>query len=408
MDLADDLITDPYGAYATLRTSSPVHRIKGTDGQPAWIVTRYEDVRAGLADPRLSLDKKNALPGNYHGLRLPPALDANLLNMDPPDHTRIRRLVGKAFTPGRVQRLRAPVRAMADGLLDTLGQQGSADLMAAYAAPLPVSVICELLGVPQDRRGDFRGWAQVLLAPDPDRPEAGRQAIGAMLAFFVELIEHKRHSPQDDLLSGLIAAHDAEDGRLSEDELLSLAFLVLVAGFENTVQLIGNAVGALLRHPEQLAALRKDPTRIPAAVEEAARYEGPALLALRRFPTQDMVIGDVMVKAGETVLLSLSAANRDPDRFPDPDRLDVGRDTAGHLALGHGIHYCLGAPLARAETEIALRALLDRFPRLELDADTEDAAPWRRSLRARGLDRLTVRYQAGPSPFIRSGENVRG
>lgn len=405
--LADDLITDPYGAYETLRTSSPVHRIRGTDGQPAWIVTRYEDVRAGLADPRLSLDKKNGLPGNYHGSRLPPALDANLLNMDPPDHTRIRRLVGKAFTAGRVERLRAPVRALADGFLDALGPHGSTDLIAAYAAPLPIAVICELLGVAPDRRGDFRGWAQALLVPDPDRPEDGKKAVAAMLSYFVELIEHKRHSPNDDLLSDLIAAHDAEDGRLSEDELLSLAFLILVAGFENTVQLIGNAVLALLRHPAQLAVLRKDPSRIPAAVEEAARYEGPALLAIRRFPTQDMAIGGVTVKAGETVLLSLSAANRDPGRFPDPDHFDVGRDTAGHLALGHGIHYCLGAPLARAETEIALRALLDRFPRLELDADAGDPAPWRRSLRARGLDRLAVRYEAGASPVIRSDENVR-
>ncbi|MEU6387993.1 cytochrome P450 [Streptomyces sp. NPDC046939] len=400
MDLADDLITDPYGTYATLRTASPVHRIKGTDGQPAWIVTRYEDVRAGLADPRLSLDKKNALPGNYHGSRLPPALDANLLNMDPPDHTRIRRLVGKAFTPGRVERLRAPVRALADQLLDALGQQGSTDLIAAYAAPLPISVICELLGVAPDRRGDFRGWAQALLVPDPDRPQDGAKAVGAMLAYFVELIEHKRREPKDDLLSDLIAVHDAEDGRLSEDELLSLAFLILVAGFENTVQLIGNAVLALLRHPDQLDELRADSTRIPAAVEEVARYEGPALLAIRRFPTEDMEIGGVPVKAGETVLLSLAAADRDPDRFPDPDRLDLARDTAGHLALGHGIHYCLGAPLARAETEIALRALLERFPRLELDADTEDPAPWRRSLRARGLDRLMVRYDAASASDV--------
>ncbi|WP_331732194.1 cytochrome P450 (plasmid) [Streptomyces sp. NBC_00015] len=393
MDLSDELVTDPYGVYERLRTTAPVHRILGTDGRPAWIVTRYDDVRAGLADPRLSLDKKHAQAGNYQGLQLPPALDANLLNMDPPDHTRIRRLVGKAFTPARVSQLRAPARAVADRLLDELGHDGSADLIAAYAAPLPVTVICELLGIPRDRRGDFRAWTHALIVPDSSRPRAAEQAIGAMMRFFVALIAHKRQSPEDDLLSDLIAVRDSEDGQLSEDELMSLVFLILFAGFENTVQLIGNAVWALLQHPEQLAALREDPTMIAAAVEELSRYEGPALLAIRRFPVEDVTIGGVVVPAGETVLLSLSAANRDPMRFPDPERLDIGRDASGHLALGHGIHYCLGAPLARAETEIALTALLERFTVLELDGD--DAAQWRRSLRARGLKSLQVRFRTG-------------
>ncbi|MEW2494829.1 cytochrome P450 [Streptomyces nodosus] len=391
MDLADDLITDPYGGYEVLRNTSPVHRIQGPDGQPAWIVTRYEDVRAWLADPRLSLDKKHAREGNYHGLQLPPALDANLLNMDPPDHTRLRRLVGKAFTPGRVEQLRASIRATADRLLDVLGEEGSADLIAAYAALLPITVICELLGVPGERRGDFRGWTQALIAPDPNEPTAAKEAVVAMLQFFGHLVAHKRQSPEDDLLSDLIAVRDAEDDRLSEGELMSLVFLILFAGFENTVQLIGNAVWALLQHPEQLVSLRKDPSKIPAAVEELFRYEGPALLAIRRFPVEDITIGGVTVPAGETVLLSLSAANRDPNRFIDPDRLDIERDAGGHLALGHGIHYCLGAPLARTETEIALRALLERFTHLEADGD---APNWRRSLRARGLKELPVRYRA--------------
>lgn len=390
MELADDLITDPYGAYKQLRTTSPVHRIRGADGQLAWIVTRYEDVRAGLADPRLSLDKKHAKAGNYQGLRLPPVLDANLLNMDPPDHTRIRRLVGKAFTPGRVGQLRTPIRAIAGRLLDELGEEGNADLIGAYAAPLPITVICELLGIPREQRGDFRGWTQALIAPDPSRPQAAKEAVGAMMQFFAELIAHKRHRPEDDLLSDLIAVRDTEHDRLSEAELTSLAFLILFAGFENTVQLIGNAVWALLQHPKQLAALRQDPSKITAAVEELSRFEGPALLAIRRFPTEDVTIGGVTVPAGETVLLSLSAANRDPDRFTDPDRLDIERDATGHLALGYGIHYCLGAPLARAETEIALTALLKRFPLLELDGD--DAQQWRRSLRARGLMSLPVRF----------------
>lgn len=391
MDLADDLMTRPYDVYERLRSTAPVHRITGTDGQPAWLVTRFDDVRTALADPRLSLDKTHAREGNYRGLSLPPALDANLLNMDPPDHTRLRRLVGRAFTQRRVEQLRTPIRATADRLLDALGEQGTTDLIASYAAPLPITVICDLLGVPDSYRRDFRGWTTALIAPDPGRPKAAKEAIVAMLGFFKELMAHKRREPADDLLSDLIAVRDTEGDRLTEDELMSLAFLILFAGYENTVQLIGNAILALLQHPEQMAVLRHDPSRIHASVEEFARYEGPALLAIRRFPTQDVTIGGIRIPAGETVLLSLSAANRDPDRFPDPDRLDLGRDAAGHLALGHGIHYCLGAPLARAETEIALAALLERFEELEL---TGEEPRWRPSLRARGLLDLPVHYRA--------------
>ncbi|MFC8666906.1 cytochrome P450 [Streptomyces sp. NPDC057199] len=403
--LTDGLLTHPHAVYDRLRDSAPVHRITGPDGSPAWLVTRYGDVREALADPLLSLDKRHALPGGYKGFALPPALDANLLNMDPPDHTRIRRLVGRAFTTRRVEQLRVPIRQTADRLLDALGTNdgrgtndgphGSTDLIAAYAAPLPITVICDLLGVPDEHRRDFRAWTDVLVAPDPARPQAAKEAIVAMLGFFTQLLADKRKEPADDLLSDLIAvrdeSHSAENGRLTEDELMSLTFLILFAGYENTVQLIGTAVLALLQHPDQLAALRADPTRLPAAVEEFMRYDGPALLAIRRFPLQDVTIGDVTVPAGETVLLSLAAADRDPRRFPDADRFDLGRDATGHLALGHGIHYCLGAPLARLETEIALAALLERLPDLKLDGDPDDLR-WRPSLRARGLLTLPVTY----------------
>ncbi|MGW1048177.1 cytochrome P450 family protein [Streptomyces sp. NPDC002586] len=389
MELAHGLIDHPYDVYRRLRDTAPVQRVTGPDGAPAWLVTRYEDVRAALADPRLSLDKRHASDGTYKGFALPPALDANLLNMDPPDHTRIRRLVGRAFTPHRVQQLREPIRRTADRLLDAFGPHGTTDLVAAYAAPLPITVICDLLGVPESHRLDFRVWTDALVAPDPARPGAAREAVAAMLGFFTGLLAAKRAETADDLLSDLIAVRDEDGDRLSEDELMSLTFVILFAGYENTVQLIGNAVLGLLQHPDQLAALRKDPTHIPAAVEELARYEGPALLAIRRFPVEDVTIGGVTVPAGETVLVSLSAANRDPARFPDPDRLDLSRDATGHLALGHGIHYCLGAPLARAETEIALAALLERFPELALN---DDELRWRPSLRARGLLALPVRY----------------
>ncbi|MER5525215.1 cytochrome P450 [Streptomyces sp. NPDC002677] len=383
-----ELLADPYAVHARLRETGPVHRVAGTDGLPAWLVTRYEDVRQALADPRFSLDKAHAKPGGYRGLALPPALDANLLNMDPPDHTRVRRLVSQAFTPRRIALLREPVRRTADALLDAVEPLGRTDLIAGYAAPLPITVICELLGVAEEDRPDFRGWTDALVVPDPARP--AKEAVKALLAFFARLLAGKRAEPADDLLSAMIAVRDEED-RLSEDELMSLTFLILFAGYENTVHLIGNATLALLLNPSQLAALRADPARIGPAVEELARYDGPAPLAIRRFPTEDVTIGGVTVPAGETVLLSLAAAHRDPRRFPEPDRLDIGRDATGHLALGHGIHYCLGAPLARLETEIALAALLERLPGLELDVPVGELR-WRPSMRTRGLLGLPVRY----------------
>ncbi|MET9533282.1 cytochrome P450 [Streptomyces sp. NPDC006649] len=385
-----ELVADPYSAYSRLREAGPVHRITGTDGLPAWVVTRYDDVRQALADPRLSLDKRNAAPGGYHGLALPPALDANLLNMDPPDHTRIRRLVSRAFTPRHIARLRGPIRETADSLLDAIEPYGHADLIASYAAPLPITVICDLLGVAPHDRHDFRSWTDALVAPDPAQPHRAKESVRSMLAFFTRLIADKHASPADDLLSSLIAVRDDAD-RLSEDELMSLAFLILVAGYENTVHLIGNSTLALLSHPDQLSAVRADPGRLGGAVEELARYDGPVPLAIRRFPTEDITIGGVGIPAGETVLLSLAAAHRDPHRFTEPDRLDIGRDATGHLALGHGIHYCLGAPLARMETEVALAALLDRFPDLALDV-APDVLRWRPSMRSRGLLGLPVRF----------------
>ncbi|EPH43006.1 putative Cytochrome [Streptomyces aurantiacus JA 4570] len=388
----DGLMNDPYGTYAQLRETAPVRRIAGPDGNPAWLVTRYADVRAALADQHLSVDKRHALPGSYRGFSLPPALDANMLNMDPPDHTRIRRLVVKAFTKHRVESLREPIRRTADALLDAIEEKarthGRADLVAAYAAPLPIAAICDLLGVPATHRIDFTAWTDALIAPDPARPHLAKEAVVAMLGFYTGLVADKRRQPGEDLLSDLIAARDEGD-RLSEDELTSLAFLLHFAGYENAVQLIGNAALALLRHPEQLAALRADPARLPGAVEEFMRYDTSAVFSIRRFAREDLTIGGARVAAGETVFLGLGSAGRDPGRFPDPDRLDIGRDASGHLALGHGIHHCVGAPLARLELTIAIGALLERFPDLALGVPEEELR-WRPSIRARGLLALPV------------------
>ncbi|WFB11007.1 cytochrome P450 [Streptomyces sp. LX-29] len=396
------LIPDPHGALARLREAGPVHPVRYPDGQKAWLVTRYEDVRRALADDRLSLDRRHALPGNYRGFSLPPALDANLLNMDPPDHTRVRRLVVKAFTPGRVERMREPVTRIADDLLDAMEPHGRADLLDAYAGPLPIAVICDLLGVERADRHDFRAWTDAMLLPDPQRPHLAKEAVGNLLRFFTDLIATKRAHPGDDLLSDLIAVRDeAESGadgaqagerdRLSEDELTSLAFLILFAGYENSVHLIANSVLILLDHPELWERLRADPALLPAAVEEFLRYEGPATLAIRRFPREDVKIGGVTVPAGETVLLSLASANRDPARFSDPDRINPHDGQIGHLALGHGIHYCLGAPLARLEAEIALASLVRRFPGLRLDVAREEVRR-RPAIRTGGLISLPVAW----------------
>ncbi|ARF58640.1 cytochrome P450 family protein [Streptomyces gilvosporeus] len=391
------LLDDPHTAYAALRESGPVHRITGPDGQPAWLVTRYDDVRSAFADARLSLDKKHAAPGGYRGFALPPALDANMMNMDPPDHTRIRRLVVKAFTPRRVDALREPVRRVAEGLLDAMEERGGpADLIADYAGPLPVIVICDLLGIPQRDRRDFRAWTDALVTPDPAKPQAMRDAVGAMLEFYTSLIKTKRAEPDDDLLSDLIAVRDDATGtdgdRLSEDELTSLGFLILFGGYENVVHLIGNATLGLLEHPDRLARLRHHPAELPAVVEEFLRHSGPAPLAIRRFAKEDLEIGGVRIAAGDSVLLGIASANRDPARFPDPDAFDHGRDLSGHLALGHGIHYCVGAPLARMETATALGALIARFPGLRL-AVPQGELRRRRTLRAHGLISLPVAWE---------------
>lgn len=389
------MIEDLHPALAKLREAGPVHRIAGTDGRPAWLVTRYEDVRRLFADPRLALDKRHAAPGNYSGFSLPPALDRNLLNMDPPDHTRVRRLVVKAFTPGRVEKMREPVRRIAGELLDAIEPDGRADLLAAYAGQLPIIVICDLLGVPQRDRRDFRAWSDALITPDPARPRAAKEAVGSMLRFYTGLIAKKRAEPGDDLLSDLIRVRDDEtgdgDGRLTEDELTSLAFLILLAGYENTVHLIANSVLTLLDHPKTLQELREDPSGLAAAFDELARYEGPASLGIRRFPLEAIEIGGVTIPAGETVLLSVASAHRDPAHFEDPDGFNPHLGRSGHLALGHGIHYCVGAPLARIETEIALAALLRRFPGLRLDVPRERLR-WRPSTRARGLISLPVAW----------------
>ncbi|GLY05429.1 MULTISPECIES: cytochrome P450 [Actinoplanes] len=378
---SDDFHTDPYAMFGQLRDTAPAVPVNLPDGSPVWLVTRYADVRALLADPRLSVDKATG-DGTWRGFALPPALDANLLNMDPPHHTRIRRLVSQAFTPRRVESLRPLIATTAEELLDRLPTGEPADLIRGYAGPLPVAVISDLLGVPDEDRDRFRSWTDVMLVPPHDDPKAGVRAIVAIHAYLQQLLAAKRAEPAGDLLSALIAAREEGD-RLSEDELTSLAFLLLLAGYENTVHAIGTGI---------LTLLTRDVDRtgdLGPLVEELLRFEPPATVLLRRFTTEDVDVSGVTIPRGRTVLMVVGAANRDPDAFPGPDEVRPGR-AGGHLTFGHGIHYCVAAPLARIELEIAIGAVIRRFPDLSLAVPAGELR-WRPSFRARGLIDLPVR-----------------
>jgi cytochrome P450 len=382
---------DPLAHFARLREDRPVTQVVMPDGTRVWLVTRYEDVRAALADPRLSKDwMAHMTTEEWTPDPVDAYLNRNLLNMDPPDHTRLRQLVVKAFTPRRVASLRPRIGAITSELLDAMAGTDEVDLIEAFAFPLPVTVICELLGIPSADRDKFREWSSVLLSSVASH-EDGRAAAAAMYAYFTGLIAAKRRSPSDDLLSALIAARDEGDS-LDEQELFAMIFLLLVAGHETTVNLIASGMLALLLHPAELARLRSDPSLLPAAVEELLRYANPLNHATERLTTAPTEIGGVVVPGREWVLCATSSANHDPSRFAEPDRLDIGRDTGGHLAFGHGIHYCLGAPLARLEGEVAFGALLARFPSMSL-AVPETALRWRPSSLIHGLEALPVRLR---------------
>jgi cytochrome P450 len=394
--LGDGYFQDPLSVFARMREGSPVTSVITPEGQRAWLITRYEDVRRALADPRLSKDwRKLRAPGFVPDPSVG-FLMAHMLNADPPDHTRLRRLVQKAFTPGRVAGLRPRIEAITASLLDAMeaareadpAGDGAIDLITEFAFPLPMTVICELLGIPDGDREEFKTWSQVILSSTATFDEY-RAAGGAMYAYFTRLLADKRAAPADDLLSALITARDSGDS-LDEPELLAMIFLLLVAGHETTVNLIATGTLALLTHPSEFARLRSDPSLLPGAVEELLRYANPLNHATDRYAPEPLDVGGVLIPAGEPVLVVTSSANRDPARFPDPDRLDLGRDASGHVAFGHGIHYCVGAPLARLEGEIAFGALLARFPGLSLAVEPSQLR-WRPSSLIHGLETLPVR-----------------
>ncbi len=387
----DSYYQDPLGFFARLRESRPVAPVRMPDYGRAWIVTRYADVRTALTDPRLAKDVHRWPGGGRSRPSEATGVYAHMLHFDPPDHTRLRRLVQKAFTQRRAA-LRPRAEEIAAGLLDEMAAaRGDAiDLLDAYARPLPIAVLCELLGIPVADRP----WIAVAVAAYDEHAEHQR-VERELAAYFTELIAAKRAEPGDDLVSALVVACDnaAADGaadELSGNELLATVFLLVMAGFDTTVNLIASGTLALLTHPGEKTRLRQDPSLFPAAVEELLRFTNPVNHANDRFTTEDVPVGDVVIPAGEWVLPAISSANRDPAQFPDPERLDLGRDTGGHVAFGHGIHHCLGAPLARMEAEVALGALLARFPGISLAVPPEELR-WRPVSLMNGLESLPVR-----------------
>lgn len=388
--MAPDFLADPYPTYHRLRTEDPVHQ----SPLGFWVLTRYEDVVAVLRDPRFAKEPMIAAVAARFGI--PPAtIGLSMLDRDPPDHTRLRGLVSKAFTPRVVEGLRPRVQEVVDGLLDGVERAGTMDLIEEFAYPIPVNVICEMLGVPVEDHERFKGWSldlargldSIMLPPDSEVAKRSGMARQGLAEYFRALIAERRASPRGDLLSGLIAAEEAGD-KLSEAELLATCVLLLVAGHETTVNLIGNSMISLLRNPDQLRKLRENPGLIGSAVEELLRYDGPVQRTART-PDQDVTIGGRTIPKGEIVMPFIGAADRDPAQFPDPDRLDITRADNRHVAFGLGIHFCLGAPLARIEGQIAINTLLARLPKLALATETPEH---RQSLTLRGLAALPVRF----------------
>lgn len=395
---------DPFGHFAQARARCPVQRVRLADGHPAWVVLGYDAARQALNDPRISKDMLAALAGNGNVVAegLPgPAFSRHMLNVDPPDHTRLRRLVSRAFVPGRIAALEPAIRGIAGRLLDDLdaaGPDATVDLIEGYAYPLPFGVIGELLGIPAADRPRLHAWFQVLLSGwVGDPPPEAVQAADGIVAYLGDLVDAKRQRPAGDLVSVLVTATDGD--ALTGQELLSSLFQLIVAGHDTTASLIGNGVVALLDHPGQLHALLADPGWLPAAVEELIRFTAPVPHATFRVTAEPVTLGGVQIPPHEQVLVCLGSANRDPGRFPAPDSLDIDRGDGPNLGFGHGIHYCLGAPLARLEAKVAFETLLGRHPRLRL-AVSRDALAWAHGdgLVLRGL--LSLPLVLGPPAGI--------
>jgi len=400
-DLAHIDVTDPkfkaqsYAIYARLRTEAPVCRIKMGRWYSAWLLTRYDDVVDALKDERFAKDPRTApitlkeklLIGTFGPLA------RHMLNSEAQDHKRLRGLVQKAFTPRLVDALRPRIESLTEQLLDRATERSEMDVIRDLALPLPVTIIAEMLGVPASDRERFQRWTAILLEMDigsPLRILGGIPAIRTFLRYLRRLVKLRREQPQNDLISGLVLAEEAGE-KLNEDELLAMIFLLLIAGYETTVNLIGNGTRALLENPDELEKLRAQPSLMPSAIEELLRYDSPLELASSRWARCDTVLAGATIPRGALIAIGLTAANRDPQQFERPDVLDLAREPNRHVAFGQGVHYCLGAPLARLEAHIAFTALLRRFPELRLAVPSNKIC-WRKSMVLRGLEALPVAF----------------
>jgi cytochrome P450 len=388
---------DPYPTYARWRAETPVCRANLPFKQTGWLVTRYDDAVTVLKDPRFINDRVRAQTPEQ-AARMPwiPALfkplERSMLNMDEPDHTRLRGLVHKAFTPRLVANMLGRIQTLTEELLDAVQARGRMDLIRDYALPLPTTVIAELMGVPVQDRHKFHRWSNALISTSGSTWGMLRMLppLWAFLRYIRKQIGIRQEEPRDDLIGALVQAREDGD-RLSEDELLAMIFLLLVAGHETTVNLIGNGLLALLEHPAQMDRLREDPELIKPAIEELLRYDSPVQLASERYAREEVTIGGVTIAPGETVHAILGSANRDERQFDRPDDLDIAREPNRHLAFGQGVHYCVGAPLARLEGQIAINTLLRRFPDLRLDVPPQSLRR-RPGLGLRGLVSLPLAF----------------
>jgi cytochrome P450 len=389
-----EFFADPHPTYAQLREQAPVHRVRNPNGLEYWLVTRFDEARAVFADPRLAKDPRHA----WDALRAagvvsgdPAEATFDLHTTDPPEHTRLRGFVARAFTAGRVDGLRGRTEKIATDLLDAIAVRGEADLVEDFAYPLSLTVIAELLGVPNIDLDRFRVWTLAAMAP-PFAAGAGtarEEGRRGLRQYVTELVAGKRTDPSgDDLLTALIAARDEERG-LTDAEVVALTQQLLFAGHEPVTNFIGNALVSLFRHPDQLARLRADAGLLPAAIDELLRFDGPTARSSPSYTLADIDLGGTTIPAGSIVIVGIAAANRDPRRFAEPDRLDLTRGEDRNLAFGHGLHRCVGAALARTEAQVAIGALLRRFPDLAPTRPLEDLA-WLPFPVFRGLVALPV------------------
>jgi len=387
---------NPYPNFSLVRTSDPVYRLKQENGHSVWLITRYDDSLALLKDQRFIKDARRLMtPEQQEQAKnsMYNMMNTHMLSFDPPDHTRLRALVNITFTPRLVEQWRDRIQVVTDGLIDSLlaQEEHEADLIDQFAFPLPIIVITEMLGIPTEDREKFRAWSNMLLdGAGSGKFQDIRVQMFEFTAYLQKLIEAKREHPTDDLLGRLLQV-EADGDKLNQMETLSMVFLLLVAGHETTVNLLGNSVWALLQHPDQLQLLRSNPALIKTAIEEFLRFHSPVATSTNRWAGEDLEFHGKQIQRGDMVLVNLAGANHDPEEFAHADELDITRTENRHLAFGMGIHYCLGAPLARLEAQIALLTLLRRLPDLRLAVAPEDLV-WRPSMLLLGLSKLPVQF----------------